>query len=93
MIPILIRKDPNRCVPLRKEYILTRVNWNKNNLYPNQDTFTIFDLIKDVVGYTHILINKEHYIVNTKSHQLIPCKNYSEAQEWCYKFSCPHTML
>ena len=62
-------------------------------LHPNGDPFTIFDLMKDVVGYTHILINKEHCVVNAKSHQLIPCKNYAEAQEWCYKFSCPYAML
>jgi hypothetical protein len=59
----------------------------------NADVFTLFDLMKDIVGYTHILINKEHYIVNTKTYQLIPCKNYSDAQDWCYKLSCPHAML
>ena len=62
-------------------------------LYPNQDVFTIFELMKDICGYTHILLNDEHYIVNVKGHQLIPCKNYSEAQEWCYKFSCTHAMI
>ena len=40
------------------------------SLYPNADVFTLFDLMKDIVGYNHILINKEHYIVNTKTHQL-----------------------
>ena len=82
-------------------YTMIKFNTPKNghyikaeiSLYPNQDTFTIFDLMKDIVGYNHILINKEHYIVNTKTHQLIPCKNYSDAQDWCYKFTCPHLML
>ena len=74
--------------PQNGHYIKAQVT-----LHPNGDPFTIFHLMKDIVGYTHILLNKEHYIVNVKGHQLIPCKDYSEAQEWCYKFSCPHAML
>jgi hypothetical protein len=62
-------------------------------LQPNRDTFTIFELMKDICGYGHILINNQHYIINVKGHQLIPCKDYSDAQDWCYKLSCPYLMI
>jgi hypothetical protein len=58
---------------------------------PVEDTHSIFKL--PLFGWNHILLNEEHYILNCQTWQLIPCKDYSMAQDWCFKFSCQHLMI
>jgi hypothetical protein len=53
----------------------------------------LFNKMKQFVGYVHILINGEHTVINQQAAQLIPCRNYNEAQAWTYKLSVPQQMI
>lgn len=58
---------------------------------PIEDYDQLFHL--PFIGWCHILLNGIHHILNCQTYQLIPCKDYSQAQDWCYKFTCKHLMI
>lgn len=54
---------------------------------------TLFNAMSKFQGFIHILINKEHYVINQQTTQVIPCDSYDKAQDWTYKFSAQHLMI
>lgn len=77
----------NKELPLAHHGIRAQVS-----ILPTEDIHNLFTEL-ELVGWNHILVNREHTLINRETWQIIPCRNYNEAQEWCWKFTTKHLMI
>ncbi len=77
----------NKELPLGHHGIRAEVS-----ILPTEDIQNLFNQL-DIWGWNHILVNDKHTLINKGGWQIIPCENYQEAQEWCYKFTNKHLMI